>query len=180
MLSRIPLFFTSFLLVCPEKVFASTDNATNSGYLEYKEPVLLGTTSVYSTFLYVVSLILVFAFVLLSAYFVSRFLGNKMGSYSKANTGKNIVGMIPFDQNKKIVFLQVNDSLLLLGVTENNISLLQEITRSEDIERIKKELFNEEKLGILDYQSKTLSSLQQKIKPMLRNLPDGKKGENDR
>ena len=180
MLSKIPLFFTYFLLVCPEKIFANANSTANSGYLEYKEPVLLGATSAYSTFLYIVSLILVFAFVLLSAYFVSRFLGNKLGSYSKANMGKNIVGMIPFDQNKKIVFLQVNDSLLLLGVTENNISLLQEITRSEDIERIKRELFNVEKPGILDYQSKTLNSLQKKIKPMLRNLPDGKKGENDR
>ena len=168
-------------MICPERIFAETGNASTSGYLEYKEPVLSSSTSAYSTFFYVVSLILVFAFVLLSAYFVSKFLGNRLGTYGKSNLGKNIVGAIPFDQNKKIVFLQINDSLLLLGVTEHNISILKEITESEDIERIKKDLFSDSsKSGILDYQSKTLDSLQQKIKPMLRNLPDGKKGENDR
>ena len=181
MFSKINLVLACLLTTLPVQVFAAENNESNAGYLEYKEPAISTVSSVSSTFFYILSLILVFIFILFSAYFVSKIIGNRFGTLGKGNTGRNIVGSIPLDQNKRLIFLQLNDSLLVLGVTEQNISLLKEFDEIEDIERIKRELFDENKANnLFDYHSKTLGSLQDKIKPMLRNLPSGKKGEQDR
>jgi flagellar biosynthetic protein FliO len=119
-------------------------------------------------------LVFVFFLVLLLAYLVSRLIGGRFGA-ARARAAGNVVGGLPLDHNKKIVFVELNDSLLVLGITDNNIVLLKEISAAEDIEKIKGDLSGKNIGGILSYQSRTLDSLQKKIKPMLDNLPGGKK-----
>lgn len=178
---KLLLPLITFCTTFPVRMFAAGENTAGSGYLEYKEPVVTTATSASSTFFYVLSLILVFVFVLFSAYFVSKFLGKNFGSFGRSKTSGSVIGALPLDQNKRVLFLQLNDEVLVLGVTEQSISLLKEITEKEEVERIKREFSEDAKSGtLLNYQSQTLNVLQDKIKPMLRNLPDGKKGDNNK
>jgi flagellar protein FliO/FliZ len=144
------------------------------GYLEYQEPVLTGNTSLYSTFFYILTLIFVFFLVLLLAYLASRLIGGKFGA-ARIKTAGNVLGSMPLDHNKRIIFVELNGSVLVLGVTEHSVALLKEISASEDIEKIKEDLSGKNQEGVFGYQSRALDNLQKKIKPMLRNLPGGKK-----
>jgi flagellar protein FliO/FliZ len=145
------------------------------GYLEYQEPALTGNTSLYSTFFYILTLIFVFVLVLLLAYLASRLLGGKLGA-ARAKAAGNVIAGLPLDHNKRIVFVELNGSLLVLGVTEHSVSLLKEVSAPEDVQKIKDDLSGKNQGGIFSYQSRALDNLQKKIKPMLRNLPGGKKG----
>ena len=170
-----------YLVLVPNIVSANESAAAGKApYLEYKEPVISSANSSASTFFYVLSLIVVFALILLSAWFVSRLLGSKFGANSLSNSG-NVVGMIPIDASKKILFVQIDESLLILGVTEQNISILKEINDIEEIQRVKEDLYQKNAgSGILGYQSDALNLLKKKLSPVLRNLPDGKKGDMDK
>lgn len=170
-----------YLVIVPNMVFANEQTTTGkTPYLEYKEPVISSANSSSSTFFYVISLVAVFLLILLSAWFVSRLLGNKLGANSFSHSG-NIVGMIPLDASKKIVFVQIDESLLILGVTEQNISFLKEINDIEEVQRIKEDLYHKNaNSGMFGYQSDTLDLLKKKLRPVLRNLPDGKKGDTDK
>ncbi len=169
----LSLAFTNIFLT--SKIAFAAQEVDNTKYLEYKNTAVTGATSVTSTFFYILSLILVFALVLFLAYFVSRFIGSKFGS-SRFLSSSNILSVMPIEQNKKIIFVEINNSILVLGITENNISLLKEISASEDIKNLKEDLLNNKMTdGFLNYQTNTLENIQKKIKPMLRNLPIGKK-----
>jgi flagellar protein FliO/FliZ len=141
-------------------------------YLEYQEPVVTGGASVSSTFAYILGLLLAFGFVLLLAWLASRFIGARF--LPRLPAAGQVLYAMPLDHNKRIVFVEVSGAVLVLGVTEQSVSLLKEIAGAEEIQRLKEDFENRE--GILSCQSKTLDSLQKKIKPMLRNLSGGKKG----
>lgn len=172
----VKLFFIMTVLV-PNIVLAAVQESGNSKYLEYKEPAANAASSSSSTFMYILSLLFVFCVVLFLAYFVSRFIGTKFGSVG-AFKSKNILGVLPLEQNKRILFLEVVDKVLVLGVTEQNISLLKEISSADEVKKLKEELLNNGSgSALLGYESQTLDELKSKLKPLLKNLPGSKKGD---
>ena len=140
-------------------------------------PVAVGGVSASSTILYIISLLFVFAAVVLSAYLVSKFIGNR---FTRLGADGSLFYSLPLDHNKRIVFFELNGSILVLGVTEHSISLLQEISGVSQVENFKNNLPGKGKGGILSDQSGALHNWENKIKPMLRNLPGGKKGDSDK
>jgi len=170
------LFFVITVLV-PSSVLAAVQESGDSKYLEYKEPAVTTASSSSSTFLYILSLLFVFCIVLFLAYFVSRFIGTRFGNMGTFKS-KNILGVLPLEQNKRILFLDVVDTVLVLGVTEQNISLLKEISSADEVKKLKEELQNSSSSSaLLGYESQTLDELKSKLKPLLKNLPGSKKGD---
>jgi len=150
----------------------------NAGtYLQYQEPVVTGGASASSTVTYVFYLLLVFAGVILLAYLSSKFIGNR---FSRLGAAGCLFHSMPLDHNKRIVFFELNGSILVLGVTEQSISLLKEISEASQVERLKESLPGKGKSGILHDQSGALLELEKKIKPIFRNLTGGKKGDSDK
>lgn len=130
--------FALLLLVClvaailPGIVGAEEPGGT---YLQYQDPKPPEVSWV-SSVAYVFSLLITFAVVLLLAYFASRFLGQKMGKLS-AVSGGQILRTIPLGSNRGIYIVEIAGKILVLGVTDHAIALLQEITSEEEIAKLK-------------------------------------------
>ncbi|WP_093689439.1 flagellar biosynthetic protein FliO [Sporolituus thermophilus] len=104
-------------------------------FLKYKAPDP-PSTSVLSTLAYVFSLIVVFLVVIALAYFTSWFLGQKFGGYAVAGDHK-ILATLPLGPGKAVYVVDIAGKVLVLGVTDHSINLLQEITSAEDIEKLR-------------------------------------------
>lgn len=107
-------------------------------YLRYQEPQQTASTSWLSTMAYVLSLLLTFALVLLLAYFASRILGQKMGSVVGSSENR-ILTSLPLGPNRFIYVVEVAGKYLIVGVTEQAIQLLDEVTDPTVIERLKQQ-----------------------------------------
>ncbi|MBP1763175.1 MAG: Flagellar biosynthesis protein, FliO [Firmicutes bacterium] len=104
-------------------------------YLKYQEPQA-GSSSLLLTVGYLIFLIIVFLLVLGLAYFTSRLIGQKMGVMNMAGDNK-ILTHLPFGSNRAVYVVEIAGRILVLGVTDHNINLLQEITSPDEIEKIK-------------------------------------------
>lgn len=104
-------------------------------YLKYQEPQPV-TSSWLSTTSYILSLLITFLVVLGLAYFTSRFLANKMTGVI-ASPNSKIYTTLPLGPNRAIYVVEIAGKFLVLGVTEQNITLLNEITSLSEIERLK-------------------------------------------
>jgi flagellar protein FliO/FliZ len=117
------------------QVYAA-ESQNNGDYLKYKESKPVTSSSWLSTIAYIFTLVLTFGFVIGLAYFASRFLGHKFGTLSPAGDNK-VLKTIPLGQSRAIYVVEVAGKFLIMGVTDHNINLLQEITSAEEIEKIK-------------------------------------------
>lgn len=119
-------------------VSAAEDAASTGGYLSgYQDVDPHPTqTSWWSTLAYLVSLLVVFVFVLVMAYFASRFLG---GRFAKATVdgGGKILESLPLGPNRSVCVVELAGKVVMLGVTEHSITLLQEITDQQQIETLR-------------------------------------------
>jgi len=105
-------------------------------YLKYQEPQApTGSSSWVSTLAYILSLVATFAVVIGLAFLTSRFLGQKFGYLSIRNTNKVLV-TLPLGNNRAVYVVEVAGKYLVLGVTDHNITLLQEIVDAVEIEKI--------------------------------------------
>jgi len=104
-------------------------------YLNYQEPKPSGSSWL-STVAYLFSVAFTFALVIGLAYFTSRFLGQRMGKTAVAGDNK-IVFTLPLGPNRGVSVAEIAGKYLILGVTEHNINLLQEITDPEQIENLR-------------------------------------------
>jgi len=111
---------------------------TNGGYLNYQEPQPAATSSWLSTIAYVISLVATFAVVIGLAYFTSRFLGQKMGQAAVGGDNRILV-TLALGPNRAVYIVEVAGKFLVLGVTEHNITLLEEITDEIRIEKLKQQ-----------------------------------------
>lgn len=109
---------------------------SNGEYLKYQEPQPASSVSWWSTVGYVFSLLFTFAVVIGLAYFTSRFLGQKMGRLSVTGEQK-ILTTLPLGPNRAVYVVEIAGKCLVLGVTDHSISLLQELTDPEQIEKMK-------------------------------------------
>lgn len=104
-------------------------------YLKYQEPQPT-TSSWLSTTSYIISLLITFAVVLGLAYLTSRFLAKKMTGI-RENPNSKIYTSLPLGPNRAIHVVEIAGKFLVLGVTEQNITLLSEITSLSEIEQLK-------------------------------------------
>lgn len=138
---KIQAFLLTVLLVFCIGIFSYGQGYAaepNGEYLQYQEPKSTNSTSWFSTISYIFSLILTFAVVIGLAYFASRFLGKKLGSLS-ANGSSRIINTLSFGTNRAVYTVEIAGKFLILGVTDHNITVLQEITDLQEIEKMKKE-----------------------------------------
>jgi flagellar protein FliO/FliZ len=113
------------LLILPLTSFV-TANAENS-YLTYKEPAANSTATSLSTFGYVLSLLLTFAIVVGLAYFTSKFLSQRL-SPSLHSRNMLIRDVVFLGTNRALYLVEIANRIFLLGVTDHNITQLQEFT----------------------------------------------------
>ena len=119
------------LLLLGEWAFAA------EGYLSgYTEPDPRPTgVSWWSTLAYLLTLLAVFAFVLVLAYLASRFLAGRFASAAGA-AGGQLLSHLPLGPNRSVCIVELGEHVFVLGVTEHSITLLREITDQEEIERL--------------------------------------------
>ncbi len=117
---------------------AAVTFAAEGGYLSgYAEPDPRPTAvSWWSTLAYLLSLLAVFAVVLLMAYWASRFLGGRFARLS-GNADGQILMHLPLGPNRSVCVVELAQRVFMLGVTEHSITLLRELTDSEEIERLR-------------------------------------------
>jgi flagellar protein FliO/FliZ len=132
--------FISFCLYFADSsiVSAAEDAASTGGYLSgYQDVDPHPTqTSWWSTLAYLVSLLVVFMFVLVMAYLASRFLGGRFAKATVEGSGK-ILENLPLGPNRSVCVVELAGKVVMLGVTEQSITLLQEITDPQQIETLR-------------------------------------------
>lgn len=89
----------------------------------------------WSTLAYLISLFAVFAFVIVMAYFASKFLSGKFGK-TMTGSGGMILEHLPLGPNRSVCVVELAGHVLMLGVTEHQITLLGEINDEGEIERL--------------------------------------------
>ncbi len=104
-------------------------------FLNYQEPKSAGS-SWFSTLAYLFSVLVTFAFVIGLAYFTSRFVGQRMGKSTVSGENK-VIYSLSLGPNRGVSVAEIAGKFLILGVTEHNINLLQEITDPEQIDKLK-------------------------------------------
>ncbi|MBR2214266.1 MAG: flagellar biosynthetic protein FliO [Selenomonadaceae bacterium] len=159
------LLGVALLLIWPDSGFAAPEGSASSGYLagyEEAEP-RPAPISVFSTVAYVLSLLAVFAFVLLLAYFATRFLGKQLNQHRLGN-GK-ILTHLPLGPKQSVCVVELADRVLVLGVTEGSVNLLTEITDPEEIEELHRQnmIRPDSDEGIFAKEFGVLTSLAQKV-----------------
>jgi len=125
------VFFVAIFL-CPDLAAAAEQGG---GYLSYQEPKPAGSTWL-STLAYLLSLLLTFALVIALAYFASRFLGQKIGRFAATGDNKVLLSL-PLGANRGIYVVEVAGKVLILGVTDHSVNLLQEITDPAVLEKLR-------------------------------------------
>ena len=131
--------FLSILLAlfCVTLNFGCEAAGAEGGYLAgYETEVSPQPTSVswWSTLAYLLSLVAVFAVVVLLAYFTSRFIGGRFNARSSG--GGRVLENLPLGTNRSVCVVKIAGRVFLLGVTDNNITLLSEITDNEEIDAL--------------------------------------------
>lgn len=170
----------AWAVVCPVGAIAyAADEASGGGYLSGCSEVDPRPTAMswWSTLAYLVSLLAVFAFVVVMAYFVSRFLS---GHFARVGSGQGgrILSHVPLGPNRSVCIVELGERVFMLGVTEHQITLLSEVTDKDEIERLKKSSENTSGLmnmnmnsteAILSSQIGSLEALTKRIPSLFRN-----------
>lgn len=158
-----------FLFVLPSLALAAADTAAGSGgYLAGYENADPHPSQVswWSTLAYLISLFAVFAFVVVMAYFASRFLSGRFRPVMNGQGGR-ILEHLPLGPNRSVCVVELAERVFLLGVTEHSITLLREITDAEEIERIHRRMLGQKpqplEAGLFTQQFGSLEKLAKRI-----------------
>lgn len=133
-----------FTLINGSTAFAEpaqqVSETSEGGYLSsYKEPADTPVqSSWWSTLAYLFSLMIVFSFVAVLAYFASKFLGGKMSNISASSSSK-ILDSLSLGANKSICVVEIAGKVMVLGITEQSITLLEDIEDEDEIEKLRSE-----------------------------------------
>ncbi len=166
---RLALFFGLALLL--SMISEPSALAAEGGYLSgYTEPDPRPTAvSWWSTLAYLLSLLAAFAFVLILAYFVSRFLSGRFAKAAGA-AGGQLLSHLPLGPNRSVCIVELAERVFVLGVTEHSITLLREITDPEEIERLhRSSLASSGGTDIFSSQMGTLEQLAKSIPSLFRD-----------
>ena len=118
----------------------AADAASSSGYLSGSEnpDPRPSPVSWWSTLAYLLSLLVIFGFVVVMAYFVARFVGGHFGKSVSRHGGRLLVSL-PLGPKSSAAIVEIAGRTFLLGVTESNVSMLAEITDPQEIEALERE-----------------------------------------
>ncbi|MCR5175916.1 MAG: flagellar biosynthetic protein FliO [Anaerovibrio sp.] len=139
-MASVLCIFILVLSVLSPDCLAAADSANNGGYLagyENTDPQP-SQMSWWSTLAYLISLLAVFAFVVVMAYFASKFLGGRFANATGQSGGK-ILEHLPLGPNKSVCVVELGGKTLMLGVTDHQVTLLGEVTDPEEIERLRRQ-----------------------------------------
>ena len=123
----------------------------------------------WSTLAYLVSLFAVFAFVVVMAYFASKFLS---GHFAKAaaGSGGRILANLALGPNRSVCVVELAERIFMLGVTEHSITLLREVTDADEIERLhRRALGNAETDALFSTQMGSLEQLMRRIPSLFKD-----------
>lgn len=162
-------------LVLPSLGQAASAGAGSGGYLSGYESADPRPTqsSWWSTLAYVLSLLLVFAFVLVLAYFASRFLSGRFTVATPQSEGR-ILEHLPLGPNRSVCVVELANRIFVLGVTEHSITLLKEVVDAAEIERLHSRPMEKASLETDHLFSQQLSSLEQIARRVPSLFKDGK------
>lgn len=107
----------------------------NADYLKYQEPQT-SSASIFSTLAYIVTLLFTFAAVIGLAYLASRILGRKLG-IATGHVSSRILTTIPLGTNRSLQVVDIAGKVLILGVTDHTVTLVQEINDIEEIQKLR-------------------------------------------
>ena len=142
--------------------FCGTAEAVGEYLAGYEEQSPQPTAvSWWSTLAYLVSLIAVFAVVVVMAYFTAKFIGGRFNA-RMATGGGRILENLPLAPNRSVCIVEIAGRVFLLGVGEN-ISLLAEITDDNTVENLR-----EKNKDIFSQDFGSFSDLIQKIPPIFK------------
>ncbi len=170
MTSVLCIFILVLTVLSPE-CLAAADSAGGGGYLagyENTDPQP-SQMSWWSTLAYLISLLAVFAFVVVMAYFASKFLGGRFANTTTSSGGK-IMEHLPLGPNKSVCVVELAGKILMLGVTEHQVTLLGEVTDPQEIERLRSQSI-EQPLddNIFASQLSTLDQLTQRVPSFIKD-----------
>ena len=158
------------LLVAFPEISLAAEEAAQGGYLSgydtnVPQPAAM---SWWSTAAYLVSLFVIFAFVVGMAYLAAKFLGGHFAKPAGSSAGR-IVTHLPLGPGRSVCIVEMAGHFLMLGVTEHEITLLREITDLEEMEKLRQMNSDVSFSGdMFSQQLGSLSGLAQKIPPFLR------------
>ena len=172
MASVLCILILVFSVLSPDCLAAAADTAgSGGGYLsgyENTDPKP-SQMSWWSTLAYLVSLVAVFAFVVVMAYFASKFLSGKFGR-SISGTGGKMLEHLPLGPNKSVCIVEIGGRILLLGVTDQQITMLGEITDQQEIERLRRQvLVQPVESGAFASQLSSLEELTRRVPSLFRD-----------
>jgi len=169
------------LVFCVEPTFAQAvqevSSSSSGGYLSaYQVNDAKPTpSSWWSTMAYLLSLMVVFAFVLGLAYFVSRLLG---GKYAKIGIGSEgqILDNLPLGPNRAVCVVEIAGKVMVMGVTDHSITLLQEITDEFEIQQLRSKAVdkrvNNELQTMFSQQLSSLEQISRRIPAIFKDKKD--------
>lgn len=160
-LSAVTVFFLAAVVLD----FVTAEAAT--GYLAGYEEVEPQPTAIswWSTFAYLISLIAVFAVVVVMAYFAARFIGGRFNARMSTGGGR-ILENLPLGPNRSVCIVEMAGRVFLLGVTDGSITLLSEITDNGMIEYLHEKSLESDDIFSNDFGS--FSDLVKKIPPIFK------------
>ena len=138
----VMLFLVVFVFcVTPVSLVQAAQEAASQsgGYLSnYQDTTTTqpAQSSWLSTVAYLISLVIVFAFVVGLAYFASRFLGKKFGTANLSRSSK-VLESLQLGANQALYVVEIAGEILLIGVTDHNITLLNKITDELEIGKLR-------------------------------------------
>lgn len=122
-------------LICLLTTSLTIAQEQSAEYLKYQEPQH-ASSSALSTFGYILSLLFTFGLVIGLAYFTSRFLGYKFGGQINAGSSR-IITTLALGPNRALYVVEIAGKVLVLGVTDHTIQMLQEITNIDEIKNLR-------------------------------------------
>ena len=157
-----------FLSVCISSAFDCEVAEAVGEYLSEYENVNPQPTAVswWSTLAYLVSLVAVFAVVVLMAYFAAKFIGGRFNAARMASSGGKILENLPLGPNRSVCIVEMAGRVFLLGVTDGGINLLGEITDNDMIEHLHEQSLSANDMFYQDFGS--VSDLVKKIPPLFK------------
>ncbi|MDU4959896.1 MAG: flagellar biosynthetic protein FliO [Sporomusaceae bacterium] len=120
----------SAVFACIGIAHAGAVFAEGNEYLKYQEPPSSG--SVLSSLDSVLYLLVMFAFILGLAYLTSRFIGARMQTQPRGADGDAVLRSLALGPNKGMYLVRFAGRLMLLGVSEQRIELLADLTDAPD------------------------------------------------
>ena len=170
--SAAVFFFCWFIPVI--SVLAAGDSSSGGYLSQYQnvDPHPTGTSWL-STIAYLLSLIVIFVFVIALAYYVSHYLGGHFGRELRQNGSGTLLTQLPLGPNRSVCVVEIAGHIMVLGVTDHNITLLREITDIKEIEKLHlsdaAETNDKNMTGMFGRQFNSLDKISKRIPDLFKN-----------